>query len=235
MIVIDFSSHIRSTPYVMLSSFWSRACTKDSWFFRRSPIIFHYILFPRCVPRYLGERYVKRFSCLDQFLVMAFAQLTLRESLRDIESCLRAQNNKLYHMGIRSKISRRTQADANAQRNWNIHADFAQSLIKIARPIYAEEDLGIELDNTVYALDASTIDLCLSLFPWALFRSTKSAVKLHTLLDLRENIPTFIHISDGKLHDVNVLDILLPERGAFYIIGLGYLDFERHFTLIHSL
>ncbi len=188
-------------------------------------------IFRRCVQRYLGERYVKRFSCLDQFLVMAFAQLTHRESLRDIEACLRAQNNKLYHMGIRSKISRSTLADANEQRNWSIHADFAQSLIKIARPLYAEEDLGIELDNTVYALDASTIDLCLSLFPWALFRSTKSAVKLHTLLDLRGNIPTFIHISEGKLHDVNILDILIPEPGAFYIMDRGYVDFERLYAL----
>jgi len=187
--------------------------------------------FRRCVQRYQGERYVKRFRCLDQYLSMAFAQLTYRESLRDIEACLRAHQSKLYHMGIRSRVVRSTLSDANEQRDWRIYADFAQALIRIARPLYAEEDLGLELDNTVYALDASTIDLCLSVFPWALFRSTKSAVKLHTLLDLRGNIPTFIHISDGKLHDVNVLDILLPEAGAFYIMDRGYVDFERLFTL----
>jgi len=187
--------------------------------------------FRRCVQRYQGERYVKKFRCLDQYLVMAFAQLTYRESLRDIEACLRAQKNKLYHMGIRATISRSTLADAGEQRDWRIYADFAQSLIKVARPLYAEEELGLDLDNTVYALDASTIDLCLSVFPWALFRSTKSAVKLHTLLDLRGNIPTFIHISDGKLHDVNVLDILIPEPGAFYIMDRGYVDFERLFAL----
>jgi len=187
--------------------------------------------FRRCVQRYQGERYVKRFRCLDQYLSMAFAQLTYRESLRDIEACLRAHQNKLYHIGIRSRVVRSTLSDANEQRDWRIYADFAQALIRIARPLYAEEDLGLELDNTVYALDASTIDLCLSVFPWALFRSTKSAVKLHTLLDLRGNIPTFIHISNGKLHDVNVLDILPPEAGAFYIMDRGYVDFERLFTL----
>jgi len=187
--------------------------------------------FRRCVQRYQGERYVKRFRCLDQYFSMSFAQLTYRESLRDIEACLRAHQSKLYHMGIRTKVMRSTLSDANEQRDWRIYADFAQALIRIARPLYAEEDLGLELDNTVYALDASTIDLCLSVFPWALFRSTKSAVKLHTLLDLRGNIPTFIHVSDGKLHDVNVLDILLPEAGAFYIMDRGYLDFERLFTL----
>lgn len=187
--------------------------------------------FRRCVQRYDGNHKIKSFSCLDQFLCMAFAQLAYRESLRDIEACLRAQREKLYHMGIRGGISRNTLANANKVRDWRIYADFAQALIKIARPLYAEEDLGLELDNTVYALDASTIDLCLSVFPWALFRSTKSAVKLHTLLDLRGNIPTFIHISDGKLHDVNVLDILIPEPGAFYIMDRGYLDFGRLFCL----
>jgi len=188
--------------------------------------------FRRCVSRYQGERYVKHFGCLDQYLAMAFAQLTHRESLRDIEACLRAHRAKLYHMGFRSQnIARNTLAKANERRDWRIYADFAQSLIRIARPLYADEDLGLELDNTVYALDASTVDLCLSVFPWALFRSTKSAVKLHTLLDLRGNIPTFIHISDGKLHDVNVLDILLPEPGAFYIMDRGYVDFGRLFTL----
>ncbi|MCK4508921.1 MAG: IS4 family transposase [Desulfuromonadales bacterium] len=188
--------------------------------------------FRRCVARYQGERYVKRFRCLDQYLVMAFAQLTHREGLRDIKACLRAHKNKLYHMGIRSTIvARNTLSKANERRNWRIYADFAQALIRTARPLYAKEDLGLDLDNTIYALDASTIDLCLSVFPWALFRSTKSAVKLHTLLDLRGNIPTFIHISDGKLHDVNVLDILLPEAGAFYIMDRGYVDFERLFAL----
>lgn len=187
--------------------------------------------FRRCVQHYHGDRRVRSFYCLDQYLIMVFAQLTYRESLRGIEACLRAQRNKLYHMGIRASMSRSTLADANEQRNWRIYADFAQSLIKIARPMYAKEDLGLELDNMIYALDASTIDLCLSTFPWALFRSTKSAVKLHTLLDLRGNIPTFIHISDGKLHDVNVLDILIPEPGAFYIMDRGYLDFTRLFRL----
>lgn len=187
--------------------------------------------FRRCVQRYQGEHAVKQFRCLDQYLIMMFAQLTYRESLRDIEACLRAQKSKLYHMGIRAAISRSTLADANEKRNWRIYADFAQALIKIARPLYANEDLGLDLDNTVYALDASTIDLCLSVFPWALFRSTKSAIKLHTLLDLRGNIPTFIHISDGKLHDVNVLDILIPEPGAFYIMDRGYVDFKRLYAL----
>ncbi|MCB2262095.1 MAG: IS4 family transposase [Candidatus Thiosymbion ectosymbiont of Robbea hypermnestra] len=187
--------------------------------------------FRRCVTRYDGNRYKKTFSCLDQYLCMAFAQLTFRESLRALEVCLRAQKDKLYHMGIRGGVSRSTLADANERRNWRIYADLAQALISIARPLYADEDLGLELDNTVYALDASTIDLCLSVFPWARFRSTKSAVKLHTLLDLRGNIPTFLHISDGKLHDVNVLDLLLPEPGAFYIMDRGYVDFERLFLL----
>lgn len=188
--------------------------------------------FRRCVSRYRGERYVKKFRCFDQYLVMAFAQLTHRESLRDIEACLRAHQNKLYHIGIRApSVARTTLSKANELRDWRIYADFAQSLIRIARPMYADEDLGLDLDNTVYALDASTIDLCLSVFPWALFRSTKSAVKLHTLLDLRGNIPSFIHISDGKLHDVNVLDMLLPEPGAFYIMDRGYVDFERLFSL----
>jgi len=187
--------------------------------------------FRRCVQRYQGERYVKRFRCLDQYLGMVFAQLTYREGLRDIEACLRAHQHKLYHMGIRSRVVRSTLSDANEQRDWRIYADFAQTLIQIARPLYAKEDLGLELDNTIYALDASTIDLCLSIFPWALFRSTKSAVKLHTLLDLRGNIPAFIHISNGKLHEVNVLDILPPEVGAFYIMDRGYVDFERLYTL----
>lgn len=187
--------------------------------------------FRRCVQTYDGNHKVKSFRCLDQYLCMAFAQLTYWESLRETEICLRAQSKKLYHMGIRGGIARNTLSNANKVRDWRIYADFAQALIKIARPLYAKEDLGLELDNTIYALDSSTIDLCLSVFPWALFRSTKSAVKLHTLLDLRGNIPTFIHISDGKMHDVNVLDILMPEAGAFYIMDRGYLDFTRLFNI----
>src|SRR5688572_11118024 len=187
--------------------------------------------FRRCVARYGGEHKVKTFSCLDQYLSMAFAQLTYRESLRDIEACLRAQEKKLYHMGIKSRVSRSTLADANESRDWRIYADFAQSLMGIARRLYAGEPFGVDLKETVYALDASTIDLCLSVFPWAPFRSTKAAIKLHTLLDLRGNIPSFLHISDGKLHDVNVLDLLLPEPGAFYIMDRGYIDFDRLYQL----
>ena len=183
--------------------------------------------FGRCVARYGGEHKVKTFSCLDQYLCMAFAQLTYRESLRDIEACLRAQEGKFYHMGIRGSIARNTLANANAVRDWRVYADLAQSLIGIARRLYAEDPFGVDLKETVYALDASTIDLCLSVFPWAPFRSTKAAIKLHTLLDLRGNIPTFLHISDGKLHDVNVLDLLVPEPGAFYVMDRGYIDFER--------
>jgi hypothetical protein len=183
--------------------------------------------FRRCVARYGGEHKVKSFSCLEQYLCMAFAQLTYRESLRDIEACLRAQTGKLYHMGIKSRVSRSTLADANEVRDWRIYAEFAQSRIGIGQRLYAGEPFGVDLKDTVYALDASTIDLCLSVFPWAPFRSTKAAIKLHTLLDLRGNIPTFLHISDGKLHDVNVLDLLVPEPGAFYIMDRGYLDFER--------
>ena len=183
--------------------------------------------FRRYVARHRGEHKVKRFSCLDQYLCMAFAQLTYRESLRDIEACLRAQASKLYHLGIRSQISRNTLANANATRDWRIYCEFAQSLIGIARRLYANEPFGLDLKDTVYALDATTIDLCLSVFPWAPFRSTKAAIKLHTLLDLRGNIPSFIFISDGKLHEVNVLDQLIPEPGAFYVMDRGYLDFER--------
>ena len=183
--------------------------------------------FRRCVTRYRGAFKVKSFSCLDQFLCMAFAQLTFRESLRDIEVCLRAQSSKLYHLGIRSGVARNTLANANAVRDWRIYADFAQSLIGIARPLYAQESFGVDLQETVYALDTTTIDLCLSVFPWAVFRTAKAAIKLHTLLDLRGNIPTFIHISDGKVHEVNILDQLLPEPGAFYIMDRGFLDFER--------
>ena len=188
-------------------------------------------IFHRCVKTYNGNHKVKSFTCLDQYLCMAFAQLTYRGSLRETVTCLLSHKQKLYHMGIRGGIARNTFSNANRVRDWRIYADFAQALIKIARPLYADEDLGLDLDNTIYALDASTIDLCLSVFPWALFRSTKSAVKLHTLLDLQGNIPTFIHISDGKMHDVNVLDILMFEAGAFYIMDRGYLDFERLFKI----
>lgn len=189
--------------------------------------------FRRCVSSYGGEHKVKSFSCLEQFLCLAFAQLTYRESLRDIEACLKAQSEKLYHMGIRSRISRSTLADANEMRDWRIYAAFAQRLITMARKLYIDEPFGVDLNETVYALDATTIDLCLSVFSWAPFRTRKAAVKLHTLLDLRGNIPAFIHISDGKMHDVNVLDQLLPEAGAFYVMDRGYLDFERLFRL-HS-
>ena len=187
--------------------------------------------FRRYVHRYHGNHYVKSFTCVDQFLCMAFAQLTYRESLRDIEVCLRAHQDKLYHMGIRGTVSRNTLAHANKMRDWRMYAEFAQALVRIARALYAEDDLGLDLDNTVYALDSSTIDLCLSVFPWALFRSSKSAVKVHTLLDLCGNIPTFIHVSDGKLHDVKVLDLLIPEPGAFYVMDRAYVDFRRLYTL----
>ena len=183
--------------------------------------------FRRCVARYAGHHKVKRFSCLDQYLSMAFAQLTYRESLRDIEACLRAQSSKLYHLGIRSTVARNTLANANAIRDWRIYRDFAQSLIAMARRLYVNESFGVDLKETVYALDATTIDLCLSVFPWAPFRSSKAAIKLHTLLDLRGNIPSFIRISDGKWHEINVLDELITEPGAFYVMDRGYIDFER--------
>ena len=187
--------------------------------------------FRRSVARYRGEHKVKNFSCLDQFLCMAFAQLTYRESLRDIEACLRSQRSKLFHLGFRSVVARNTLANANATRDWRIYADFAQTLINIARRLYVNEPFGLELANTVYALDATTIDLSLSVFPWAPFRFAKAAVKLHTLLDLRGNIPSFIHISDGKLHDINVLNILVPEAGAFYVMDRGYVDYEKLYRL----
>src|ERR1700719_2569876 len=185
--------------------------------------------FHRIVDRYGGDPRTPILSCAEQFRVMAFAQLTYRESLRDIEVCLAAQAGKLYHMGISAAVARSTLADANESRDWRIYFELAQRLITKARALYVDEDFGVELANTVYALDATTIDLCLSMFPWAAFRSTKAAVKLHTLLDLRGAIPSFIHISDGKMHEVNILDQLLPEPGAFYIIDRGFLDFERLF------
>jgi hypothetical protein len=183
--------------------------------------------FRRCVERYGGNHRVRSFSCWDQFLCMLFAQLTYRESLRDIVACLRSQEHRLYHAGIRGSISRSTLADANESRDWRIYADFAQLLIREARLLYVNEDLGIELTNTVYALDSTTIDLCISLFPWARFKPTQHAIKLHTLLDLRGQIPTFIRITPAQMHDVNILDQLTPEPGAFYVIDRGYLDFER--------
>src|SRR5882762_9593692 len=185
----------------------------------------------RCVARYRGNHKIQSFTCQDQFLCMAFAQLTFRESLRDIEACLRSQTEKLYHMGIRGQVSRNTLANANATRDWRIYADFAQRLIGIARNLYINEPFGVDLANTAYALDSTTIDLSLSLFPWAPFRTTKAAVKMHTLLDLRGNIPSFIHISDGKLHDVNILDQLIPEAGAFYVMDRGYIDFQSLYRL----
>jgi len=187
--------------------------------------------FRRLVTKYHGDFNVRSFSCLDQFLCMAFAQLTYRESLRDIEACLGAQPAKLYHLGIRGNVTRSSLADANEGRDWRIYFEFAQALIGIARRLYRNEPLGVELSETVYALDSTTIDLCLALFPWAPFRQAKAAVKLHTLLDLRGAIPTFIHISDGKLHDVNVLDLLSPEPGAYYVMDRGYLDFARLYVL----
>ena len=183
--------------------------------------------FQKCVTRYDGDFGKRSFSCLDQFLCLAFAQLTYRESLRDIEACLRSVQGKLYHMGFRGRISRSTLSDANESVDWRIYADFAQILIATARPMYAEESLGFDLDGTVYALDSTTIDLCLSVFPWARFQSTKGAVKMHTLLDLRGSIPTFIEVSDGKVHDVKILDEILPEAGSFYLMDRGYLDFQR--------
>ena len=187
--------------------------------------------FQKCVTRYDGNFGKRSFSCLDQFLCLGFAQLTYRESLRDIEACLRSVQGKLYHMGFRGRISRSTLADANESVDWRIYADFAQVLIATARPMYADESLGFDLDGTVYALDSTTIDLCLSVFPWARFQSTKGAVKMHTLLDLRGSIPTFIEVSDGKLHDVNILDEILSEAGSFYVMDRGYLDFERLYAL----
>ena len=188
-------------------------------------------IFRRCVANYPSRYPTLKFSHLDQFLCLAFAQLTYRESLRDIETCLRAHQSKLYHLGIRGNIAKSTLADANEQRDCRIYADFAMSLIQTARALYASDSFAVELEQTVYALDTTTIDLCLSVFPWARFRQAKAAVKIHTLLDLRGNIPTFIHISDGKMHEVNVLDILIPEAGSFYVMDRGFTDFTRWFKL----
>ena len=186
--------------------------------------------FQKCVVRYRGDSHGRGFSCWDQYLAMAFAQLTYRESLRDIEACLRSMSGKLYHVGFRGQVARSTLADANETHDWRIYADFAQVLIRIARPLYAHDPIGVDLDQSLYALDSTTIDLCLSLFPWARFRKHKAAVKMHTLLDLHGNIPTFIGITDGTVHDVNILDEILPEAGAFYVMDRGYIDFERLFV-----
>jgi len=190
--------------------------------------------FQKCVARYHGDSHLRGFSCWDQLLAMSFAQLTYRESLRDIEACLRSMSGKLYHMGLRGRVARSTLADANETHDWRIYADFAQVLIGIARPLYAGDPIGVDLNQSVYALDSTTIDLCLSLFPWANFRKCKAAVKMHTLLDLHGNIPTFVRITDGTVHDVNILDEILPEPGAFYVMDRGYVDFERLFRFTLS-
>ena len=190
--------------------------------------------FQKCVARYRGDRYAKNFSCWDQYLAMAFAQLTYRESLRDIETCLGAVAGKLYHMGFHASVARSTLADANESRDWRIYADFAQTLIGTARTLYARDPLGVDLEQSLYALDSTTIDLCLSLFPWAKFRRRKAAVKMHTLLDLHGNIPTFIRVTSGNVHDVNLLDEILPEAGAFYVMDRAYIDFQRLFVFTLS-
>jgi len=193
-----------------------------------------HIEFQKCVTRYDGDQHHRRLSCWDQYLAMAFAQFTYRESLRDIEACLGSMSGKLYHMGFRSRIARSTLADANETHDWRIFADFAQHLVGVARPLHVEDPMGVDLDHSLYALDSTTIDLCLSLFPWAKFRQHKGAVKMHTLLDLHGNIPTFIRITDGKVHDVNILDEILPEAGAFYVMDRGYIDFERLYVFTLS-
>jgi len=186
--------------------------------------------FRRCVQRYQGDKRLRGFSCWDQYLAMAFAQLTYRESLRDIEVCLRSMQGKLYHLGFRGKVARSTLADANESHDWRIFADFAQMLIGIARPLHVRDPMGVDLEQSLYALDSTTIDLCLSMFPWAKFRRRKAAVKMHTLLDLHGNIPTFIRVTSGDVHDVNILDEIMPEAGAFYVMDRGYIDFQRLFV-----
>jgi transposase len=190
--------------------------------------------FRRCVARYGGDARPRGFSCWDQYLSMAFGQLTYRDGLRDIEACLRSLGGKLYHMGFHGRVARSTLADANDSHDWRIYADFAQVLIRVARPLYEADPIGVDLDQSLYALDSTTIDLCLSLFPWAKFRRHKAAVKMHTLLDLHGNIPTFISITSGKVHDVNILDEILPEAGAFYVMDRGYVDFKRLYVFTLS-
>jgi hypothetical protein len=190
--------------------------------------------FQKCVARYRGDAHFRGFSCWDQYLAMAFAQFTYRESLRDIEACLHSVSGKLYHVGFRGRVARSNLADANESHDWRIFADFAQVLIGIARPLYVHDSIGVDLDQSLYALDSTTVDLCLSLFPWARFRKHKAAVKMHTLLDLHGNIPTFIEITDGTVHDVNILDEIIPEPGAFYVMDRGYIDFERLYVFTLS-
>jgi hypothetical protein len=216
-------------------------CGGGQWFMNQGRTVFSQLIaflpdreFRRCVARYDGDAHLRDFSCWDQYLTMAFAQLTYRESLRDIEACLRAVGAKLYHMGFQGKVARSTLADANESRDWRIFADFAHVLIRIARPLYVADPIGVDLDHSLYALDSTTIDLCLSLFPWAKFRRHKGAVKMHTLLDLHGNIPTFISITNGKVHDVNILDEIAPEAGAFYVMDRGYVDFERLYVFTLS-
>ncbi len=218
------------------------AGTTAEWWMNSGRTVFAQLLdhlpsyeFQKCVARYEGDSHLRGFSCLDQFLAMAFAQLTYRESLRDIEACLRSISAKLYHIGFRGKVARTNLAASNETHDWRIFADFAQVLIAIARPLYASDPIGAELEQSLYALDSTTIDLCLSMFPWARFRKGKAAVKMHTLLDLHGNIPTFISITDGKVHDVNILDQILPEAGAFYVMDRGYVDFRRLFVFTQSL
>jgi Domain of unknown function (DUF4372)/Transposase DDE domain len=210
---------------------WSAPMNSGKTLFAQLMDFLPWSSFARIVDRHDGDLRVRTLACTEQFRAMAFAQLTYRESLRDIEVCLSAQPSKLYHMGFREPVHRSTLSDANEARDWRIYAEFAQRLIRQARRLYADESLGEELKNTVYALDSTTIDLCLSIFPWAHFRTTKAAVKMHTLLDLRGNIPSFVHVSDGKLHDVHALDLLLPEAGSIYVMDRGYVDFRRLYRL----
>jgi hypothetical protein len=219
---------------------WSSAGTKQ-WWMNVGRTVFSQLIeylpskeFQKCVERYGGNSRFRGFSCWDQLLAMSFAQLTYRESLRDIEACLRSMSGKLYHMGLRGKVARSTLGDANETHDWRIYADFAQVLIGVARPLHARDPIGVDLSQSLYALDSTTIDLCLSLFPWAKFRKHKAAVKMHTLLDLHGNIPTFISITDGKVHDVNILDEIMPEPGAFYVMDRGYVDFERLYVFTLS-
>src|SRR6185312_3607510 len=215
------------------------SCRDAEWWMNLGRTVFAQLMdhspsyeFRKCVDRYQGDARHRGFSCLDQYLAMAFAQLTYRESLRDIEACLGSISGKLYHMGFRGRVARTNLADANEAHDWRIFADFAHVLIGIARPLYAHDPIGVDLDQSLYALDSTTIDLCLSLFPWARFRANRGAVKMDTLLDLRGNIPTFIGITDGKVSDVTMLDEILPETGAFYVMDRGYVDFER--LCVHS-
>jgi hypothetical protein len=219
---------------------WSSVRT-EQWWMNVGRTVFSQLIeylpgkeFQKCVSRYDGDSRLRGVSCWDQLLAMSFAQLTYRESLRDIEACLRSMSGKLYHMGLRGKVARSTLGDANEAHDWRIYADFAQVLIGIARPLHVRDPIGVDLSQSLYALDSTTIDLCLSLFPWAKFQQHKAAVKMHTLLDLHGNIPTFITITDGKVHDVNILDEITPEAGAFYVMDRGYVDFERLYVFTLS-